>query len=160
MPENLSSQFVCPILKILDFNEKKIHWASVVHAWNESKWLENSQWALLCCSDESQCSRIVRNPILLLRTYFTFHKTAAKKATWWLCYILLHRICFIVKVAFFQKNQLGIGVRRGKPGEMVQNWILEPLCSEIWVIMIDITNFNLICIKSLDGRVVIAFRSN
>ena len=34
------------------------------------------------------------------------------------------------------------------------------LCSEIWVIMIHITNFTLSCTKSLDGRVVIAFRSN
>ena len=34
------------------------------------------------------------------------------------------------------------------------------LCSEIWVIMIHITNFTISCTKSLDGRVVIAFRSN
>ena len=34
------------------------------------------------------------------------------------------------------------------------------LCSEIWVIMLHITNFTLSCTKSLDGRVVIAFGSN
>jgi hypothetical protein len=28
MPQNLSAQFVCP--KVLDFNEKKLHWVSVV----------------------------------------------------------------------------------------------------------------------------------
>ena len=31
MPQNLSSQFVCPSLKFLDFNEKKrLYWVSVV----------------------------------------------------------------------------------------------------------------------------------
>ena len=73
---------------------------------------------------------------------------------------LVTKTCFIVKVVFFQKDQLGIGVWWGKPWEMGQNWILEPLFSEIWVIMLDITNFTHKCIKSLNGRVVIAFRSN
>ena len=30
MPQNLSVQFVCPSRKIWDFNEKRLHWASVV----------------------------------------------------------------------------------------------------------------------------------
>ena len=30
MPRNLSAQFVCPRPKVLDFNEKKLHCASVV----------------------------------------------------------------------------------------------------------------------------------
>ena len=30
MPQNLSSQFVGPSLKVLDFNENRLHWASVV----------------------------------------------------------------------------------------------------------------------------------
>ena len=30
MPQNLSAQFVCPSSKLLDFNEKKLHLASVV----------------------------------------------------------------------------------------------------------------------------------
>ena len=30
MPQNLSAQFVCPSPKVLDFNEKRLHWASVV----------------------------------------------------------------------------------------------------------------------------------
>ena len=30
MPQNLSAQFVSPSPKVLDFNEKKLHWASVV----------------------------------------------------------------------------------------------------------------------------------
>ena len=29
MPQNLSAQFVCPSPKVLDFNEKRLHWASV-----------------------------------------------------------------------------------------------------------------------------------
>ena len=32
MPLNLSAQFVCPSLKVMDFNEKRLHWASVVRA--------------------------------------------------------------------------------------------------------------------------------
>jgi hypothetical protein len=32
MPQNLSAQFVCPSLKLMDFNEKRLHWASVVRA--------------------------------------------------------------------------------------------------------------------------------
>ena len=30
MLQNLSAQFVCPSPKVLDFNEKRLHWASVV----------------------------------------------------------------------------------------------------------------------------------
>ena len=30
MPQNLSAQFVCPSPKVLDFGEKRLHWASVV----------------------------------------------------------------------------------------------------------------------------------
>ena len=30
MPQNLSAQFVCPSPKLLYFNEKRLHWASVV----------------------------------------------------------------------------------------------------------------------------------
>ena len=30
MPQNLSAQFVCPSPKVLVFNEKRLHWASVV----------------------------------------------------------------------------------------------------------------------------------
>ena len=30
MPQNLFAQSVCPSPKVLDFNEKKLHWASVV----------------------------------------------------------------------------------------------------------------------------------
>ena len=30
IPQFLSAQFVCPSPKVLDFNEKRLHWASVV----------------------------------------------------------------------------------------------------------------------------------
>jgi hypothetical protein len=30
MLQNLSAQFVCPSPKVLDFNEKMLHWVSVV----------------------------------------------------------------------------------------------------------------------------------
>ena len=29
-PQNLSAQFVCPSPKVLDFNDKRLYWASVV----------------------------------------------------------------------------------------------------------------------------------
>ena len=32
VPQNLSVQFVCTSPKVLDFNEKRLHWASVVRA--------------------------------------------------------------------------------------------------------------------------------
>ena len=32
MPLNSSAQFVCPSPKVLDFNEKRLHWASVGRA--------------------------------------------------------------------------------------------------------------------------------
>ena len=31
MPQNLSAQNVCPSPKVTDFDEKRLHWASVVH---------------------------------------------------------------------------------------------------------------------------------
>ena len=31
--QNLSAQFVCPSPKVWDFNEKRLHWASVVRAY-------------------------------------------------------------------------------------------------------------------------------
>ena len=35
MPQNLSAQFVCPNPKVLYFNEKRLHWASVVRGVGE-----------------------------------------------------------------------------------------------------------------------------
>ena len=34
MPQNLSAQIVCPCLKVPDFNEKRLHWASVVRVYS------------------------------------------------------------------------------------------------------------------------------
>ena len=31
MPQNLSAQVFCPSTKVPDFNEKRLHWESVVH---------------------------------------------------------------------------------------------------------------------------------
>ena len=41
MPQNLSTQFVCPSPKVLDFNEKWLHWASVVHGFAQAFSLSN-----------------------------------------------------------------------------------------------------------------------
>ena len=32
MPQNLSAQIVCPSQRVWDFDEKRLHWASVVRA--------------------------------------------------------------------------------------------------------------------------------
>ena len=37
MPQNLCAQLVCPSPQVLDFNEKRLHWASVVRAFRYSK---------------------------------------------------------------------------------------------------------------------------
>ena len=61
--------------------------------------------------------------------------------------------CFTWKVAFFQKDQSGIGPIRRKSEENGQKWILEPLSSEIF-------KFGGLLDKRLRGRVVILFRLN
>ena len=37
MPQNLSAQFVCPSPKVWDFNEKRLHWASVLRGLKQAK---------------------------------------------------------------------------------------------------------------------------
>ena len=44
---------------------------------------------------------------------------------------MLPKIYFMIKVAFFQKDQLGIGPVWRISEESGQKWILEPLFSEI-----------------------------
>jgi hypothetical protein len=36
-PQNLSAQFVCPSPKVWDFNEKRLHWATVVRENNQQQ---------------------------------------------------------------------------------------------------------------------------
>ena len=40
MPQNLSAQIVCPSPKVWDFDEKRLHWASVVRVPEHAKKLE------------------------------------------------------------------------------------------------------------------------
>ena len=50
-PKNLSAQFVCPSPKVLDFNEKSLHWASVVRAqdyWDIERELPGISQAYRC----------------------------------------------------------------------------------------------------------------
>ena len=42
MPQNLSGQFSCPSPKVLDFIEKRLHWASVVREQDVDK-MENQK---------------------------------------------------------------------------------------------------------------------
>ena len=44
MPQNLSAQFVCPSPNVLDFNENRLRWESVVR---EEKGLKYSRFAFL-----------------------------------------------------------------------------------------------------------------
>ena len=37
MTQNLFAQFVCPSLKVLDFNEKRLHWKSVVRGAHDAR---------------------------------------------------------------------------------------------------------------------------
>ena len=41
MAQNLSAQFVCPRPKVLDFNEKRLHWASVDRGQEHRLWTPN-----------------------------------------------------------------------------------------------------------------------
>ena len=43
MPQNLSAQFVCPNPKVLDFNEKRLHWPSVDRGSSDLRFFENSR---------------------------------------------------------------------------------------------------------------------
>ena len=47
IPQNLSAQFACPSPKVLDFNEKRLHWASVVRAQMGQRTLPDSSFANL-----------------------------------------------------------------------------------------------------------------
>ena len=48
MPQNLSAQFVCLSPKVLNFNEKKLHWASVVNRFGHSDNIGSSYLFLQC----------------------------------------------------------------------------------------------------------------
>ena len=53
MPQNLSAQFICPSTKDLDFNEKRLYWASVVrewpHSWSVHKLIRPCTLLILVC---------------------------------------------------------------------------------------------------------------
>ena len=55
MPQNLSVQFLCPSPKVLDFNEKRLHWVFVVHGSNKRKLLSFQKRVFMswCCSCHS-----------------------------------------------------------------------------------------------------------
>ena len=40
MAQNLSAQFVCPRPKVLDFNEKRLHWAYVRGPWSRGQTMD------------------------------------------------------------------------------------------------------------------------
>jgi hypothetical protein len=50
MPQNLSAQLICPGPKVLDFNEKRLHWASVVHGSAQKSVMLTTPWGKDICS--------------------------------------------------------------------------------------------------------------
>ena len=62
-----------------------------------------------------------------LKTKSKIHKSTAKKVFSRLCYILLPKFYIMMKVVFFHKNQLGIGVGWWKLTKLCQKKDLE-LC--------------------------------
>ena len=52
IPQDLSAQIVCPSQKVWECHEKRLHWASVVHAYKQSTQIFSSSvvlssWGLL-----------------------------------------------------------------------------------------------------------------
>ena len=65
------------------------------------------------------------------RTGWWSFKNRAKKPIFDVEQPIATQSAFSKKVAFFQKDQLGIGPFWRKLEESGQKWILEPLCSKI-----------------------------
>jgi hypothetical protein len=72
MPQNLSAQFVCPSPKVLNFNEKRLHWASVVRDFADplKTWVHKVLWNRKGCATLKQ-KVTMRTPKL--------HQSAAKE---------------------------------------------------------------------------------
>ena len=72
MPQNLSAQIVCPSPKVWDFNEKRLHWASVVRILNHHYWAvaigQTPQWGRIPYQIEMKISM----PCTLTRLFFYF----------------------------------------------------------------------------------------
>ena len=68
VPQNLSAQIVCPSPKVMNFNEKRLHWVSVVGGQAQKA---KATYTKLCCK---------RNYVLLYLTLFRNekHKTILK----------------------------------------------------------------------------------
>ena len=49
-PEYISTQFVCPSPKVLDFNEKRLYWVSAVRVSYYRKWKCTSQLKSAACT--------------------------------------------------------------------------------------------------------------
>ena len=65
MPQNLSAKSVCPSLKILDFNEKRLHWASVVRGYNDLLFFITYLQIGNCLADDGDvCHDEDRSPVV------------------------------------------------------------------------------------------------
>ena len=56
MPHNLFVQFVCPSTKVLNFNEKRLHWASIVRVRSNLHLLSPFCWGFSCCEPQYESS--------------------------------------------------------------------------------------------------------
>ena len=79
MPQSLSAQFVCPSPKVQDFNEKRLHWASVVRECytTTTSNVTTAAWLLLLCKGltklEIQPFDLSETRVVNLNILNTFH---------------------------------------------------------------------------------------
>ena len=62
MPQNLSAKFVCPSPKILDFNEKWLHWASIVRDSVRSGQFVTQDLRFFLC-ESAHCAKLRQAPL-------------------------------------------------------------------------------------------------
>ena len=74
MPQNLYAQFVCPSPKVPDFNEKRLHWASVVCVTSHAEQTKKMKRLSLTSSRKSATiSQIAQRTIkFIIKTMFLF----------------------------------------------------------------------------------------
>ena len=69
--------------------------------------------------------------VRILENHYNIHKNTVKKAILWFCFLMLEKNYFKVKVVFFHKNQLGIGVGWRTLAEMGQKLDFRAFYGEI-----------------------------
>ena len=96
MPQNLSAQFVYPSPKVLDFNEKRLHWVSVVRdlIYSNNQLFrpgERSFYYVLCICSKSLTLKCDHSSFWCIRWNIFFSKN---------CFLFIS--CFFVFTRFIQ----------------------------------------------------------